>query len=165
MKREVRSSFYYQPTYVCIQLHAPVSLTARKDQRYPSDGTGLVSLRIGLCRESNCIRQDCNQITSPESFLFVLTERKMEISSSGFCKCTIGASFLTRGTGWNNHHTWRHNYTASHRENGIFNSTPPESESVQSTVEVPLAALLQDTCMLRNLTAPRFHYFFTTEKR
>jgi hypothetical protein len=131
MKREDSSSFYYQSTDVCNQLHAPVSLTAKEDQRYPSDSTSLVSLRVGLCRESNCSRPDRDQITSAESFLFVLTESKMEIPSSGFCKCTIGASFLTRGTGRNYHHTWRHNYTASHRENGIFNSTPPESESVQ----------------------------------
>jgi hypothetical protein len=160
MKREDRSSFSYQSTDVCNQLHAPVSLTARKEQRYPSDSTVLVSLRVGICRESNCSRPDRNQITSPESFLFVLTESKMEIPSSGFYKYTRGASFLTRGTGRNNHHTWRYNYMASHRENGIFNSTPPESESVQSTVEIPLAALLQDTCMSRDLTAPQFHYFF-----
>jgi hypothetical protein len=160
MKREDSCSFYCKSTDVCNQLHSPVSLTARKDQRYPSDSTGLVSLTVGLCRESNCSRPDRNEITLPESFLFVLTESKMEIPSSGVCKCTIGASFLIRARGRNNHHTWRHNYTASHRENGIFNTTPPESESVRS-----MTALLQDTCMLRDVTAPRFHYLFTTEKR
>jgi len=48
MKREDGSSFYYQSIDVCNQLHAPVSLTARKEQRYPSDSTGLVSLEVGL---------------------------------------------------------------------------------------------------------------------
>ena len=105
MKREDRSSFYYESTDVCNQLHAPVSLTARKDQRYPSHSTGLVSFRVGLCRESNCSRPDRNKITSPESFLFVLTESKMEIPFSGFYNCTIGALFLTSGTVRNNHHT------------------------------------------------------------
>ena len=117
-----------------------------------------------LCHESNCSLPDRIRITSPESFLLVLTASKMEIPSSGFHKCAIAASFLSRGTGRNNRHNWQHNYSASHRENGIFNSTPSETESVQSTVEVPPDALLQDICILRDLTARRFYYFFTTEK-